>query len=145
MNPLLFLAAAPLCAMTGSLAVTSVGDLPVTNGLPITIQAGTPVRSAGIEAAHVMKFGAGKLFHYEITNTGAAPAYAMILDAAAVPKAGAVSPVHCAVLAPGQTAKYDARALAESYANGIVAVLSSGGACFGYTPYAAGFFEGLVQ
>jgi len=145
--PLLLAAAATApMAFSGTMSINKIGDLPVTNGLPVIIQSATPIRSTGIEPSHIFKYSAGVLYHYEITNTGGFPAYALIIDANTVPKAGTtISPVHCQIVAPNQTISFNATMLAESYKTGIVALLSSAGVCYSYTPYSAGFFEGVIQ
>lgn len=100
--------------------------------------------SPAAESGRVLKATGGNLFSFSVTN-GATAGYVMVINAAAVPANGAVTPVICLQL-PANTSvgvQWDARN-PLSLNTGIVLVYSTTG-CFTKTASATAFFAGQIQ
>ena len=104
----------------------------------------TPVSSSAVEAAHVLKASPGTLYGVSVT-TGNAAGYVLVLDSAAVPLDGPVSPKKCYQVAAGSTIAASWQpGPPVAFANGITVVLSTTG-CLVKTASATAFITGEVQ
>lgn len=102
-----------------------------------------PSAGSAVATSRVLKPSSGLLFGFNVTS-GASAGYVLLLDAAADPGNGAVTPKKCFVLGANtsMTAFWDAVPIA--FTNGIVVIFSTTG-CFTETQSATAFISGEVQ
>lgn len=101
------------------------------------------VVSAAAESSHVLKASAGNLYRLAVT-TGATAGFLLVVNAAAAPSNGVVTPLLCRQIAANSSLEVDHAALPDRYGTGITALFSSTG-CFTLTLSATAMFEGAVQ
>jgi hypothetical protein len=103
--------------------------------------------SGSAEAAHVLKAGAGNLYSVYATNLTATPGFLVVLNLAADPGAGAITPKNCVPLPANGTAQINFGLGPPSvYSTGITAVITSANTCFTETVNViTGFISGRVK
>jgi hypothetical protein len=106
-----------------------------------------PVVSASAEKGHVLKATAGHLYSAYATNVTATAGFLVLIDAAAVPTDGAITPIACIPLPASGAASFNySPSPPGQFSTGIVAAATSASSCFTLTTGTiTAFFSGLVQ
>jgi len=122
------------------LALALLASMPAHADTQVSPTHVTPQASAAAETSHFVPYGVLGLHGASIT-TGAASGYFMILNAAADPGNGAVSPIKCVVVGASSTVAISADPdTMWDFPQGIVLVFSTTG-CFTETQSATAFFS----
>lgn len=134
-----YILAALFCLLIGSAQAQTVILQP--SGAPsIAI---VPTVTTAISTGFIIKTSPGNLYY--LSTTVQTQGFLMTFDATTVPADGAVTPKNCLFTSGTSGATLNLQVgPPESYANGIVAALSSTG-CFTKTGINALFFKALVQ
>jgi hypothetical protein len=122
---------------------TSANSIPVviaSDQVPVSL---TPGSSAVLEASHVLKASAGKLFSLYCFATSVA-GYLLTFNATSAPADGTVAPVECIPVPAGAVGAINFGAFPDAYSTGIVAVFSTSGP-FTKAGSATAFFKWRVQ
>lgn len=136
----------PCTQQTQGGVITSCAPVSAINPLPVTTSGSSsivPIKSAAAETAHVFKASSGTLYGFSVTN-GASAGYVLVINAAADPGNGAVTPSACYQLPANSTVGVSYNGAPLTMNTGITAVFSTTG-CFTETQSSTAFFSGQVQ
>ena len=107
----------------------------------------TSVVSTALEAVHVLKATPGALLSVYASNlTGGSNGFLVVINAAADPGNGAITPLDCAPFSGGVAQISNVNLPPSAYSTGIVAVVTSATTCFTETKGTlTAFINGKVQ
>lgn len=105
------------------------------------------VVSSAVTSQVLIKSSAGALYSAVATNQSASAGFFVLIDAAAIPNDGAITPRDCRALPANSTAIINYNpGPPDAYSSGVVAVVTSATSCFTKTSGAvSGFIKGSVQ
>lgn len=125
----------------GNLCVTTAGG---SSGPSAGL---APVVSGSLEASHVLKNAAGKIWSVYASNlTGGAAGFLVLLNLTAAPVDGAITPLACAPFSGG-VAEINMNGMPPmAFSTGITAVVTSATTCFTKTTgVLTAYIAGMVQ
>lgn len=127
--------------LTGPYQPVVIGPTRDTN---ISIPA---VLSASITSQVLIKASAGSLYSAVFTNSTGSAGFALLIDAAAIPNDGAVTPRDCRALPANSSVHINYMpGPPDAYSSGVVGVITSATTCYTKTSGAvSGFIKGSVQ
>lgn len=105
------------------------------------------VVSSAVTSQVLIKSSAGALYSAVATNQSASAGFFVLIDAAAIPNDGAITPKDCRALPANSTAIINYNpGPPDQYSSGVVGVITSAVTCFTKTSGAvSGFIKGSAQ